>query len=151
VKIGRRSRRWRIHGTRWRLRSTWNACHDRVVRAHAKPVETAGHNSNRTHNMSPPSSPSIQRPCTIVIARTRTSPQSNLRRARRKGPIGYNGTLKIHPQNCPFSFHDHHHLIHPYQARPTHHPKQHPDPISHFATIHFPDTLTDRQIDRQMV
>ena len=40
-----------------------------------------------------------------------TSPQSNLRTSRRKGPIG---TPQIHPQNCPFSFDDHHlHLIHP--------------------------------------
>ena len=31
-----------------------------------------------------------------------TSPHSNLTRARRKGPIGYNGTPQIHPQNCPF-------------------------------------------------
>jgi len=35
-------------------------------------------------------------------------PQSNLERAQRsrtttyKVPIGYNGTPKIHPQNCPF-------------------------------------------------
>jgi len=27
--------------------------------------------------------------------------------------------------------------------------KWHPDPISHFATIHFPDTQTEKQIDRQ--
>ena len=30
-----------------------------------------------------------------------TSPQSNLRRARRNGLIGYNGTPQIHHQNCP--------------------------------------------------
>jgi len=29
---------------------------------------------------------------------------------------------------------------------PTHHPKQHPDPISCFATLHFPDRHTDRQM-----
>jgi len=40
--------------------------------------------------------------------------------------------------NCPFPFNDHHqNLIHPYWARPTHHPKRHPDPISRFATIHM--------------
>jgi len=32
-------------------------------------------------------------------------------------------------------------------AQSTHNPKQHPDPISHFATIHFPDTQTDRSRD----
>ena len=26
---------------------------------------------------------------------------------------------------------------------PTHHPKRHPDPLSHFATVHFADRLTD--------
>jgi len=30
-------------------------------------------------------------------------------------------------------------------ADPTHHPKQHPDPISRFATINFTDFQTDRQ------
>ena len=50
---------------------------------------------------------------------TRKSPQSNLRRVRRKGPVGYNGTPQIHPQNCPFPFDDHHpHLIHPSLDRP---------------------------------
>jgi len=32
---------------------------------------------------------------------------------------------------------------------PTCHPKRHPAPVSHFATIHFPDTPTDRQTDTQ--
>jgi len=34
----------------------------------------------------------------------------------------------------------------------THHSKQHPDPISRFATVHFPDTQTqtDRPTDRQI-
>jgi len=42
-----------------------------------------------------------------------TSPQSNLRRARCKGPTGYNGMPQIHLQNCPFPFDNHHpHLIH---------------------------------------
>ena len=27
---------------------------------------------------------------------------------------------------------------------PTHHSKQHPDPVSCFATMHFPDRQTDR-------
>jgi len=50
-----------------------------------------------------------------------TSPQSKLRRARRRCPIGYNGTPQIHPQSssCPFRFDDHHpHLIHPSLDRP---------------------------------
>ena len=40
--------------------------------------------------------------------------------------------------NCPFPFDDHHQkLIHPYRARPTHHPKRHSDPISRVATAHM--------------
>jgi len=31
---------------------------------------------------------------------------------------------------------------------PTQHPKQQLDPISHFATVHFPDRLIDRLTDR---
>jgi len=30
-------------------------------------------------------------------------------------------------------------------TNPTHHPKWHPDPISHFATVHFLDRWTDQQ------
>jgi len=53
-----------------------------------------------------------------------TSPRSNLRRAPRKDPIGYNGTSEIYPQNCPFPFDDHHQiLIHPFLDRP-HSPPQ---------------------------
>ena len=52
-----------------------------------------------------------------------TSPRSILRRARRKGPISYNGTPQIHPKlTLPFDNH-HPHLIHPYQAQP-HSPPQ---------------------------
>jgi len=66
-----------------------------------------------------------------------------------KVPIGYNGTPQIHPQNCRFPFDDHHpHLIHHYSTDRTHHPKRHPDPISRFVTVHFPDTQTDRPTDR---
>jgi len=32
-------------------------------------------------------------------------------------------------------------------ARSTHHPKQHPDLLNHFATILFPDRQTDRLTD----
>jgi len=44
------------------------------------------------------------------------------------------------------------HLIHTFLDHPSHHPKRHPDPISRFATVHFPDThrQTDRPTDRQM-
>ena len=35
---------------------------------------------------------------------------------------------------------------------PTHNPKRHPDPISRFATVHYPDTQrqTDQPTDRHM-
>jgi len=37
-----------------------------------------------------------------------------VRISTQKGPIGYNGTPQIHPQNYPFSFDDQHpHLTHP--------------------------------------
>jgi len=39
--------------------------------------------------------------CVCVCALKRTSPQSNLRRTRRKGLIGYNGTSQIHPKTAP--------------------------------------------------
>ena len=57
-----------------------------------------------------------------------------------KVPIGYNGMSPIHPRNCSFPFDDHHlHLIHPSLTDLTRHPNRHPDPISCFATVHFPD------------
>ena len=55
-----------------------------------------------------------------------------------KLPIGYNGM----PPNLPLK-RSLPHLIHPSLDRPHSHPTQHPDPISHFATIHFPDRHTD--------
>ena len=45
-----------------------------------------------------------------------TTPNDSLTAARtssqlcNKGPISYNGTPQIHPQNCPFSFDNHHPL-----------------------------------------
>ena len=49
----------------------------------------------------------------------------------------------------PLPFDDHYpHLIHPSSTDPTHHLKWHSDPISRFATVHFPDKQTDRQTDR---
>jgi len=32
---------------------------------------------------------------------------------------------------------------------PTYHPKRHPDPISRFAKVHFPQRQTDRPTDTQ--
>jgi len=32
---------------------------------------------------------------------------------------------------------------------PTHHPKWHPDPFSHFATVHFLDRQTNRRTNTQ--
>jgi len=51
------------------------------------------------------------------------------------------------PPKLPLPFDD----LHPYPSSDaTHHPKRHPDPVSRFATVHFPDRPTDRQTDRQM-
>jgi len=53
------------------------------------------------------------------------------------------------PQNCPFPFDTH--LIHlSLDNRPHSHPKQHPDPISRFATVHFPDRQKDRPTDTRI-
>jgi len=38
-------------------------------------------------------------------------------------------------------------MTHP-STDPTHHAKRHPDPFSRFATVHFPDRLTDTQTER---
>ena len=37
-------------------------------------------------------------------------------------------------------------LMHRSSADPTHHRKRHSDPISRFATVHFPDRQTHRQV-----
>jgi len=48
---------------------------------------------------------------------------SNFKRARRKGPISYNGMPQIHPKTA-LPFDDHHpHLIHPFLDRPLSPPK----------------------------
>ena len=62
-----------------------------------------------------------------------TSPQSNLRRARRKGPIGFNGTPQIHPKTAP-SFSTITIKIYYTHTKPdsTHHPNGIRIPISHF-------------------
>ena len=55
---------------------------------------------------------------------------------------------KIHPPKLPFPFDNHHrNLIHPSKPDPSHHPKRHLDPISHFATIHLLDTHTHTHTD----
>jgi len=67
-----------------------------------------------------------------------------------KVSIGYNGTPKIHPQNCSFPFDDHyHHLIHASLDWP-HSPSSTVSiPFSRFVTVHFtPDRQTDAQTDR---
>jgi len=105
-----------------------------------------------------PSTWYVGRPSASNIYANRTSsPRGDLGRARcsrttrDKVPVGYNGTRQIHPQNCPFLFDDHHpHLIHIPRPTPLTAPKRHPDPISHFATIHFPDRQTDTLDKRQV-
>jgi len=69
-----------------------------------------------------------------------------------KGPIGYNGTPQIHPQNCPFPFVDHYpHLIHPSLDR-LHSPSQMASgsnhPFCHSSL--FGQTQTDRWARRQI-
>ena len=90
-----------------------------------------------------PGVPPFTTPNHSLIA-ARTSAQ-----LRNKGPIGYNGTPQIRPQNCPFPSTITTHLIHLFLDRPHSHPKRHPDPISHFAIIHCgqTDQPTDRQTD----
>ena len=58
----------------------------------------------------------------------------------------------IHLVNYPFPWGDLHpvYLPHPW-TQPTHQPKCHPDPISHFATIYRTDRPTDGQTDQHMV
>jgi len=90
------------------------------------------------------------KPIKVTTTTTTNPPQSHLgtarRRPSRKESHWYNGRPQIHPKlhlplrrspppsNTPI-------------LRP---PKRHPDPISSFAKIHFPDRQTDRQTDRQM-
>jgi len=62
-----------------------------------------------------------------------------------KSPLVTMGCPKfIHP----FDVHQPNLYTHP-STNPTHHHKQHPDPISRFATIHFADFQPDRSTDRQ--
>ena len=61
-------------------------------------------------------------------------------------PIQTNGAqMQKNSLNSPFPFgHVDPRLIHPSSTNPNHHPKWHPDPISRFATVHFPDRHTHR-------
>ena len=76
-----------------------------------------------------------------------------LARLHNKVPSGYNGTPQIHPTTAPSIRRS---PPYPIPTDPTHRPKRHPDPLSHFATIQFSDTHrqtdthTDTQTDRQM-
>ena len=65
-----------------------------------------------------------------------------------ENPIGYNGIPHINPQTAP-SLSTISRLIHPSVDRPHLPPKQHPDSVSRFSTIHFPDRSTDRRGRRQ--
>jgi len=88
--------------------------------------------------------------CFVVLRERRRKSQQVLPLAQLRN-IGYNGTPHIHPQNCPFPFDDHHpHLIPGSSTDPTHHFIRHPDPFSRFATVNFPDMLTDMHTDLQM-
>ena len=74
------------------------------------------------------------------------SSQSNLGRVRRSRttmqqcPHWLQWDVPNSSQNCPFFSTI---TTHP-STDPTHYPKQHPDPISRFATVHFLDRPTDR-------
>ena len=91
--------------------------------------------------------PSLNRPHSVHHSNDSSIGSRTSGELRNKVPIGYNWKPQIHHQNCPLSFDDHHlHLLNPSLDRPTHNSKRHPDPVSRFATIHFPDRQTDRQI-----
>jgi len=63
-----------------------------------------------------------------------------------KAPIVTMRCPKFTPKTAPSLQWSPPHLIHPSLNRPSHHPKRHQDPFSHFATIHFPDRQTRRQM-----
>jgi len=64
-----------------------------------------------------------------------------------KSPLVAMGRPKFTPK-LPLPFDDNHLHIHQSFDRPTHHPKRRPDPLSRFATVHFLDNQTDRQMVR---
>jgi len=70
-----------------------------------------------------------------ITAENKTTPQT---------PRCLQWDAPLLPPKLPLIFDDH-----PLSTDPTHHAKRHPDPISRFATEHFPDTHTDQQTDRQ--
>jgi len=62
-------------------------------------------------------------------------------------PLVTMGCPTFTPKFDPFPFENlHPHLIHPSSTDPTHHPKRHADPVSHFSTILPPDRQTERQM-----
>jgi len=66
-----------------------------------------------------------------------------------KSPLVTMGRPKFTPKTAlPLRRWLPHWYTHP-STDPTHHPKWHLDPISRFATVHFPDRQTDRLTDRQ--
>ena len=71
-----------------------------------------------------------------------------LAQLRRKVPFGYNGAHHICPKGTPSCrpIAKPNYLPQPW-TRPTYHFKQHPDPISRFATIYWTDRQTNRPTD----
>jgi len=98
-----------------------------------------------------PSNTPIPRPTLLTTPNDSSISSCTFAELCNKVPIVYNGMPHIYLQNCPFPLNDHHHIWYTYSSTdPTHHPKQHPDPTSQFATVHFPHRLTERQTDWQM-
>ena len=98
-----------------------------------------------------PANHNAQRACS-----SKNSPSSTCQ--RRKFPIVKKSPLvtmgrpifapKITSFRCPIP--KPHYLPHQW-TRPTYHAKRHPDPIRRFSTMHWTDTQTHPQTDRQMV
>ena len=79
-----------------------------------------------------------------------TSPPKVIWEERVAVPIGYNGTPQSSPSKLPLLLRRSPTLSNTPLPRPT--PlttKWHPDPISRFATVHFPDRQTERHTDTQ--
>jgi len=80
--------------------------------------------------------------------------QSHLGRARRshnyaiKSPLVTMGHPKFTLKTAHFLQRSLPLLKHPSSTDPTHHPKRHLDPISRFATVHFPNSHTQRPTER---
>jgi len=80
--------------------------------------------------------------------------QSNLGTARRfctttqQSPSWFQEDASHLPRKLSHPFDDHHPSLYTHlSADPTHHPKRHPDQVSRFATVHFPNRHTHRPTD----